>query len=214
MVFNLVNMTNATFSVAQAKSTTRPLLWFILGIVIYAVFIFKFYRFLARKNVFQLHLHKYSASLEGSIEKFVRVFLYILEFLVIFPLFIFFWFAVVAFILMMLSKNPLGQILLIAMALVASVRITAYYNEDLAKDLAKMFPFALLGVFLADMSSFSFASSLAIMKQLPSQWQTLLYYLGFLVLLELVLRLITFMWHWVRGDKKDKSDEKDVPPSI
>jgi len=160
-----------------------------------------------------MDLHQYSSSLEGSIEKFVKVLLYVFEFLIIFPLFIFFWFGVIAIILLMLSKNPLGQILIIAMALVASVRITAFYNEDLAKDLAKMFPFALLGVFLVDMSSFSFSEFLVVVKQVPSQWETLLYYLLFLVALELFLRILTGLWHWVRGKKSVASDEF-TPPQI
>jgi len=46
-------------------------------------------------------------------------------------------------------------VFLVMMSLVVAVRIAAYYKEDLAKDLAKMIPFALLGIFLANTSLFT-----------------------------------------------------------
>jgi hypothetical protein len=40
------------------------------------------------------------------------------------------------------------HVFLIVISLVVTVRISAYYKEDLAKDFAKLIPFALLGIFL------------------------------------------------------------------
>jgi len=92
--------------------------------------------------------------------------------------------------LIFLSKShPVGEILLIAMALVASVRVSAYYNEALSSDLAKMFPFALLAVFLVDMSLFSYGETFETLKQVPSMWKQLVYYLGFTITLEVVLAI-------------------------
>ena len=39
------------------------------------------------------------------------------------------------------------------MGLVAATRITAYYNEDLSRDMAKTIPFALLGIMIIDYTS-------------------------------------------------------------
>ena len=165
----------------------KPLVLFVIGMAVYSIFIFKFYRFLARKNIFELNLkEKYGAG------KFFSVIWYAIEHLVVFPFFVFVWFAVVSFLLMLLAKNQTaGGVLLISMALVASVRIGAYYHEDLSKDLAKMLPFALLAVFLVDIGFFSWSSSLELIKQVPSLWKTILYYLVFIVALELILRIVS-----------------------
>ena len=52
----LINLTAATadLSVSNFWSAVKPLTLFILGVVIYAVFVFKFYKFIARKDVFKL----------------------------------------------------------------------------------------------------------------------------------------------------------------
>ena len=107
-----------------------------------------------------------------------------------YPIIVMFYFLViVAFFAFLAKTQPMDSIMLIAMALVASIRITAYYSEDLSKDLAKMIPFALLGIFLVDISYFSFDNSLEVLFSIPSFWKTIIYYLAFAWLLEIVLRL-------------------------
>ena len=183
-----MNMTS--LSVSEAVSLTKPLLYFILGIVIYAIFIFKFYRFVARKDIFPINLQQYSNSFVGAIANFFKFIFYIIEYMIVFPFLAFFWFAVISLILILISKShPVSQILLIAMALVASIRVTSYYNENLSQDLAKMFPFALLGVFLLDISTLSFQASFETLKSIPSMWKHIIYYFAFTVVLELVLRI-------------------------
>jgi len=202
----LVNATyvNAAFSIAEAKAVTQPLVWFVVGIVAYALFIFKFYKFLSSKDIFKLNLQQYSSSFLGALGKFFNVILYIIEYLVIFPLFTFFWFGVVAVILATLSRNhDITTILLIAMALVASIRVTAYYDEDLSKDLAKMFPFALLGIFLIDISSFSYFNVIDTLKLMPSMWKLMAYYLGFTIMIEFVLRVIDTILSPFRRKKEE-----------
>jgi hypothetical protein len=69
------------------------------------------------------------------------------------------------------------------------IRITAYYNEDLSRDLAKMLPFALLGVYVVDLSYFSFPASLDALLRAFNQWESITYYLMFVVGLEFILRI-------------------------
>ena len=88
-----------------------------------------------------------------------------------------------------MAKSAANNILLVSIALVSTVRIAAYYNEDLSKDLAKMQPFALLGIFLIDISYFSFSASLEVIKQIPSFWKIMIYYLIFAIVLEFILRI-------------------------
>ena len=57
---------------------------------------------------------------------------------------------------MLLSKfSSPNHILVVSVSLVAAIRVTSYYNEQLSQDLAKMIPFALLGIFLVDATFFS-----------------------------------------------------------
>ena len=201
---SITTINSTAFSFSEAQLVTRPLVFFVIGIFLYAIFIFKFYRFLARRDIFKLNLQKYSESFVGLLEKFFSTLLYILEYIIIFPLFIFFWFGIIAVILSLMSKNhTISQILLISMALVAAVRITAYYSEELSKDLAKMFPFALLGVFLIDITQFSLPAAIETIKQFPTLWKQMIYYLGFAIALELVLRV--FFGVFVRPFKDDET---------
>ncbi len=200
----LTNITTSSFSIAEAQAITAPLIMFVLGISLYALFIFKFYIFLARKDIFKLNLQKYSNNFFGFVEKFFSVLFYIIEYLIIFPLFAFFWFAVIATILIVMAdKLDIHTLLMISMALVASIRVTAYYNEDLSRDLAKMFPFALLAVFLLDIANFSYDQTLNALATIPSMSKHILYYFGFTVILELVLRIINSVFGLINPKNED-----------
>ncbi|MBW2963526.1 hypothetical protein KY306_02000 [Candidatus Woesearchaeota archaeon] len=179
----------------------KPLILFVIGMVLYAVFIFKFYRFLGRKDIFKLNLKE-----KYGVQKFFGGIWYVIEHLLLFPIAVFLWFAIVSVLLMILAKNQTTSgILLISMALVATIRITAYYHEDLSKDLAKMLPFALLGVFLIDISFFSWSASWELVKGIPGMWMTVIYYLLFIIALELVLRVVSFFIPKRKeGEKKKK----------
>ena len=191
MALNMTFDLSTAFSIQEAYSILKPLALFVVAMAIYAIFIFKFYRFLARKDVFRIDLKKYSKAKFALFKKLSSIIAYIVKYLILFPLFVFFWFVILSLLLMLLARNTEAQmILMISMAVVAAVRVSAYYNEDLSKDLAKMIPFALLGVFLVDMSFFSFRSVLDTARQLPSLWKVMAYYLMFTVVLEFVLRIV------------------------
>jgi len=180
-----------SFNINSLVIQLKPLFYFILGIVFYSIFIFKFYRFLATKDLLKLDLDRYNNVEHSGLKKFIKAILYPFEYMIVIPVFIFFWFMVLTTLLVFLAKNPvIENILLISLSLVASVRITSYYDEDLSKDLAKMLPFALLGVFLVDASYFSFSESIILLKSIPSHWVLLLTYLMFIVILEFILRII------------------------
>ena len=189
-MINVTSVVTGTFSLSEAKSMTFPLVLFVAGIVVYAIFVFKFYNFLARRDIFKLNLQQYSESFFGAIAKLFSLIFYVIEYLIVTPLFIFFWFAIIAIVLSVLSKNhAVQQILLISMALVSAIRVTAYYREDLSRDLAKMMPFALLGVFLVDMTFFSYQDSMLTIKTIPLMWKQMIYYLSFSIVLEFLLRI-------------------------
>ncbi len=185
-------MLSHIFSLSEGISTVLPLALFAIGVAVYTVFIWKFYRFLARRDILKLDLNQYNTLTHPLFEKAAAVFFYALQFLVVFPALVFFWFLVLTALLIFLAeKQGLENILLVAMAVVAAVRITAYVSEDISKDVAKLLPFALLGVFLVDVTYFNLSKSLTMIGQLPGEWVTLVYYLLFAVGLEIVLRILS-----------------------
>ena len=167
----------------------------LLGIVIYLIFIFEFYRFVARRDVFELKLRRYShgpiSRGIAAIQNFLRVVFYILEYLLFYPILIIVWYLAFVALLTFLARDlPIETLLLIAMAVVSGIRVTAYYSEDLSRDLAKMLPLALLGVVVLEgATAISFERSLDLVLQIPTHWRRILTYLLFLIPLELVLRV-------------------------
>ena len=176
-------------SVDAAQQLLLPVLIVVLGMTAYAVFVFKFYRFVAARDMFGLDLSKNDQVRDAVAWDLIFLVWYLVRYLVLFPAFGFFWFAVLTLILVFLSENrELSQVLLIAMATVSAIRVSAYYNEDLSRDLAKILPFAVLGVFIIDTSFFNIQSSLDTLREISTHLETIAYYLIFLVALEFALR--------------------------
>ena len=112
------------------------------------------------------------------------------KYLVLFPFVAFAWFIVLTVLLTFLAKNrAVDDILLVSMAVLSAIRVTAYYNEDLSRDLAKILPFALLGVFLIDLSYFSIPASVDALQRTMANAESVVYYLVFVIGLEFLLRI-------------------------
>ena len=186
---------NPLFPNGLAVDDAFDLLWpaalYLLGMVVYAMFIFKFYRFVAARDMFEMDLSKYEESRYKLMRAFLHLIMYVIKYVLVFPLFAIFWFTVLTLILAFLSKEQaFPQVLLAALATVSAIRATSYYNEDLSRDLAKILPFAVLGIFIIDASFFEVSSSLNVLEQANDNRENILYYLGFLVALEFALRLL------------------------
>jgi hypothetical protein len=194
----------SVLNISEAYNILRPLGILLVEIAIYSIFVFKFYRFLASRDIIKVNFSRYSNV--GT--RFVRGIGYVLQNIFLFPVIIFFWFAVLAMFLGFLGKNQTTEsILLVALALVSAVRVAAYYNEELSKDLAKMLPFALLGIYLVDQSYFEFEVSLELLKSIPDNWILLVYYLAFMIALEFVLRILYYIVSLLR-------EKQEHPPVI
>ena len=178
-------------NVYDAIDLLRPVVVYILGMTVYAVFVFNFYRFVATRDMFQIDLSKYEESRFRWIRAFLQIVMYVVKYLIVFPVFAFFWFAILTLILTFLSKEQsFTEILLMALATVSAIRVASYYNEALSMDLAKILPFAVLGIFVVDTSFFTVSGSLDTLLEAESYMENILYYLAFLIALEFALRLI------------------------
>jgi len=167
-------------------------------IVVYCVFIWKLYRFIAKKNIFELDLNQYNQSEHPGLSKVIASAFYLLEYVIILPFLIFFWFAIFTIFLVLLTNNlELHTILIISVTIISAVRMTAYipgYGEDLAKEIAKLLPFTLLAVSLLNPGFFDFEMVLSNLSELSVLSGTIFNYLLFIVVLEVVLRFFEFLF--------------------
>lgn len=173
------------------KSEVPLLVVYALGMAVYGIFIWHFYRQLATRDIMAFDISKYKRKRRYRVvQEVVGFILYIIKYAVLFPLFSFFWFAMLAFFLFFLSKSQSVEVMLvIAITLVSATRMLAYYSEDISKDVAKLIPFTLLGVFLVDPGFFSFEVLKGRFVEIPSLLHVAIGYLIFVVVLEMVLRL-------------------------
>jgi hypothetical protein len=183
-------------SIEEAITVLKPLLQFVVGMVIYSVLIYHFYKFLAKKDVITLDLSRYKESKHAFIKILLRTLVYIFENILFVPLFTFLWFAVLTVIISFMAREQAAQtIILVSMALVATVRITAYYKEELSVDLAKVLPFTLLAVFITEASTFSYSGFLETMISVLANWKIWVYYFAFAAILEMVLNFGYEIFH-------------------
>ena len=177
-------------SLSEAVELLRPAAMFAVGVAIYAIVIFNLYRFMSKRDIFNLDFSRFEERSHPVFRKTLHLIFYVAKYVLVFPLFAFFWFGVLVVMVAFLSKTEEVQdLLLIAMAVLTAVRVTSYYTEDLSRDIAKMLPFALLGIFLIDLRYFDAATSTDLLNRVGVEWRSIFYYWVFIILLEFVLRI-------------------------
>jgi hypothetical protein len=200
-----VNMSELEFSTSEAIDVLKPLALLMVEIFFYSVFVFAFYRFLARRDIVTANLNRYNKK--GY--KLLRAILYLFQHVLLFPILTVCWGAVLVVILALLGKDqPAENILLVTVALISAIRATAYVTEDLSRDLAKMLPFAVLGLYLVNKSYVSLSVSSGVLKDIPDYWEVIVYYIIFVVALEFVLKIgYGFVSSFKKKSDKNKCDQ-------
>jgi hypothetical protein len=182
---NLVN------SIPEEYKLISSLFLYTTFIIIYSIFIWKFYRFMAERDIIKLNLKQYTASNHPELGKFFEVLLSIFEYAVILPFLVLFWFTVFAIFFLLLSESQSAeQILLITAAIIASTRVAAYVSMSLSRDIAKIFPFTVMVLFLLDPNFFKINTFFDKLIQIPSLFDKILVFVIFIFAVELILRII------------------------
>lgn len=180
---------NLANSIPEQYRLISSLLLYTIFIVIYSIFIWKLYRFMAERDIIKLNLKQYSSSEHPGLERFYEVLLSLLEYVIILPFLVLFWFTVFSVFFLVLSKSQsTEQILLITAAIIASTRITAYISMNLSRDLAKIFPFTVMILFLLDPEFFSIDAFFEKIIEIPSLFNNILTFIIFIFVIELILR--------------------------
>lgn len=209
-------LSQMTFDLMQALEILGPLALIIGGITVYGVFVFNFYRFLARKDIFTLDLQKHNQARRPALRKTISVIFYIFKCLMLYPVFVFFWFFVMGVLLYLLSRNQsMEVVMLVAMGVVGAIRVCSYYKEALATDISKVLPFALLGIMLIDNSLIRVVESTENVAAVAFQWETLVsltYYLAFVVSLEFLLRMTWGIFGFFRDRRMSRNERREQQP--
>lgn len=162
-----------------------------LFIVVISLFIWQFYKSLSKRDLIELNLEQYNTSEHPFFEKFFGVVLYFLENVVIMPLIIVLWFAALSIVILVISpESQIEHIIFLSASLVTAVRILAYSNPELATDLAKLFPFITLSVFLISPSGIVLLDINKQLSEIPFLFADVIYFLFAIFVVEVVLRLI------------------------
>lgn len=202
-VFADISNMLASLSLQEGWTVLEPMIVFIVGMVIYSIFIFKFYNFISRKSIFTFTGGKYSEH--AGLKKFA----YSIEYLFLFPIVAFIWFFVISLILTMVSGSiAISSVFLISMSVLATIRFTAYYNENLSKDIAKLLPLSLLAILLFDISNISLITPFDVIIELIDVGRTLIYYFGFIFAVEIFLKMISH--NTSKSTKQPKLKASDV----
>lgn len=190
---------------------TFPTLMAIIAIAAYSGFVFMFYRLLAKRDLLTLDLKRYEDSMTGRIRVFFRSLLFVAQYVLLIPILIGFWTVVMATILTLLSDiSDHTRNAMIATSVVGAVRILAYWTEDLSRDVAKILPFAVLGVFLVGSTSVNFSEFKALYSNLPELADAYLNSLILLSILETVLRVGHVVKDLFGGERRVKKKLKEI----
>ena len=190
LLLNLdVNAVKAIFMTTLGENLMNIAIYS-LGMAVYVIVIWYYYRILSKRDLFDVNIPK-PDSIVGFFNALWNFIMFLFRYFVIFPIISFIWFLILAIFLLVLSKSQdVTHIFLMSMTIIATSRISAYFNEELAKDVAKLIPLALLGVFIVDPTYFSIDKTIEKFLEASSLLPVILQYLVFVAGLEFTLRVL------------------------
>ena len=180
---------------------------------VYSVFVWKLHKFIGTKNLFELNLNQYNKLSHPFYIKLVAILLYLLEYIIILPILILFWFAMFSIFLILVMDLELKIILFISAAVIATVRIASYipkYGETIAREIAKLLPLNLLAIALLTPKFFDIERIIGNFSKLGEFFSLILHYLAFIIILEMLLRFFELILDLLEmKDIKVEEKEKD-----
>ncbi|MDO8508620.1 MAG: hypothetical protein Q7S27_02955 [Nanoarchaeota archaeon] len=152
--------------------------------------IWGFYATLSKRNFIALNLKEYNTSDHPVGRKLLALFLYFIEYILIMPALIILWFLALSIVLLLLvPDSAMQQILFLSGGIVMSIRILSYLKEDLSRELAKLFPFITLSIYLLSPNLFAKFDFFDKLKEIPILFGNIAYFLASILFLEIILRI-------------------------
>lgn len=180
---------------------------FAILLSLYSIFTYKFYIYLSKKDLIELNLTRLNRIEHAFLKRFFAIILYFIEYIIVLPFLIFFWFAVLALLILLISENQgINHVIVISASMVAAIRILAYYSEDLSRELAKIFPLTVLTIFILNPTFFSLERVATNLSQVPQFLTSILFFFILIIVLELILRLVELTIRYFNPNEEE-SDE-------
>ncbi len=174
------------------SGTNDPLVRFFFlstALAVFGAFVYFSFMRISRRDIVSFSMRRLVGSIgQPSLVDFV---VYVFKYIVVFPIITLLWAAVIAGVILLLSKQPdAAYAVLFATVIIGATRLLAYFSEPAAQEIAKLLPFVFLSALIFD-PNFSFLNSAptdlgGFMSTLP---QAEAYFIGIL-LLEIILRLL------------------------
>ena len=182
----------------------------VLLIIVYSIFVWKFYRSISTKNIIELDLNQYNPLQHHIWTKLISGVFYFLEYVIIMPILIFIWFSIFTLLMIFLTDSlEISKLLIISATIIAAIRMAAYYEEELARDVAKLIPFTFLAVSILTPNFFSVERVFNKFVEIPNFFSQIFIYLVFIIILEIILRIFDSIISYFRLD-----EEKEVKKRI
>jgi hypothetical protein len=202
MAFENLSDLTSTFSLKSIlsgdPSVFLSISYMVISIAIYSIIIWHFYRFIAQRDCLTIH--------SISHPKVVGL----LKYFFVFPFIAFLFFLGFSLMMLFLTRDyEILAVLSTSFAVIVAIRITAYYSRDLSKDVAKMLPFALLGLFLVNPTYFSLEEIIYKIYLLPEFFNLCIQFIILITLIEWILRIILAVKNAVPNIRAHRLQDKD-----
>jgi hypothetical protein len=186
---NILNRVNSIIPLEYQSQSY--ILLYVLFFVFYSFFVWKFHKFISKRDIIALNLKQHDYSEHPAFEKFLSILFYTFEYLVLLPFLVLFWFVIFLLFLLFLSGSQTSeQILIISASIIISSRIMAYVSEDLSRNFIKIFSFSILAFFIFDPQFFDIGNSLEKILGELSLIRSFITLFVMIFIIEAVLRII------------------------
>lgn len=184
------NYSSVMDNMPDSYRTIINLVLLTIVIFIYAIISWKIYKFISKRDILELNLSRYNKTEHVFFSKLYATLLFIIEYIIIVPVIVIIWFGFFAAFLIVLSDGVnTSQIMLICAAIIASIRLAAYFDEDLSEEFAAYFPFTALAVILLEPRTIDMGAIISDLAKIPYFMGDILIFVIFAISLELLLRI-------------------------
>ncbi|MFW6233682.1 MAG: hypothetical protein ACOC3Z_03400 [Nanoarchaeota archaeon] len=180
-------------------------------VLVYAIVIWKFYKYISKKDIIDLNLSKHNKAKEDSFTfSVIEGALYLAEYIIVLPFIVFLWFSIFTFFLILMASESmaLDKILILSAVIIAVARAVAYYKKSLAEDISKLIPLTILAAIITDPEFLSGGLGSQIinsLSEIPAFLNDISIYLGFIILLEIILRTIDFVFNIFKPEDDEEA---------
>lgn len=187
------------------------LVYFTIIAINYVFYITHYHKFLSKKNFLGLDLYKNELVDHPFFSKLFSIIFYIIEYLLVLPIVTIIWFYFFASFLFVLTDLGVINTLAVSALMVATARVLAFVDENKSAHFTQVTAIAFFVMFfIGPIHTDSYGSFIERLLQLPFLYNYILYFLIFIISVELFLKIddiFGFFFGWlIEKEKKKKKN--------